>query len=279
MSFTRRGFLKTTGTGILAAGLPVSAAVIADEAPFVPSDYFRIAVAGYTFAKIELEPSLAMMKRVGVRYLGVKDFHLPLNSTQEVIDQTLNLMKSYDVEPYGVGPIYMKSEESVDQAFEYAVKVGVRLVVGVPDIEILPHVEKRVKEYDIRLAIHNHGPDIPLYQSADDIWKEIRTMDARIGFCLDIGHTVRLALDPVAAFNRYRERIFDIHVWDTDKAGKSGWCVEAGRGIIDFPKFFKALRKAGYSGTVSLEYAKDMSDPLPGVAESIGYFRGVLAGL
>jgi sugar phosphate isomerase/epimerase len=279
MKLNRRNFIKTTGAGLLAARMPAILSGAPAVNPDAKKDLFRLAIAGYTFAKINLDDSLAMMKRVGVNLLGVKDFHLPLNSTKEVIDQTLAKMKSFDVQPYGVGPIYMKSEAAVDQAFAYAKLVGVTLVVGVPDIQFLPYVEKKVREYNFRLAIHNHGPDLPLYSSADDVWKEIKSLDPRIGFCLDIAHETRLGLDPIKAYMKYKNRIFDFHIWDVDKPEKAGWCVEAGRGIIDFPKFFKTLRKNKYAGTCSLEYGKDMGDPLPGIAESIGYFRGVLAGL
>ena len=279
MNFTRRNFIKTAGTGVIASGLPAFASGSTTVNSAITSDSIKLAIAGYTFAKFDLDKSLAMMKRVGVTWLGVKDFHLPLNSTKEVIDQTLAKMKSFGVEPYGVGPIYMKTEASVDQAFAYAKMVGVNLLVGVPDSLLLPYVEKKVKEYNIRVAIHNHGPDLPIYPSAEDIWKDIKNLDSRIGFCLDIAHTVRLGLDPIEAFFNYKVRIFDFHVWDVDKPEKAGWCVEAGRGIIDFPKFFKTLRNEKYTGTCSLEYGKDMSDPLPGIAESIGYFRGVIAGL
>lgn len=280
MTITRRNFIKTGGAGLLAAG---AAPLFATGSVYTPSPDskvpFKLAIAGYTFAKFNLEQSLAMMKRVNVGLLGVKDFHLPLNSTQEVIDQTLGKMKSFGVEPYGVGPIYMKSEAAVDQAFIYAKKVGVTTMVGVPDVNLLPYVEKKVKEYNIRLAIHNHGPDLPLYPGAIDVWKEIKDLDTRIGFCLDIAHSIRLGQDPFQDFLNYKERIFDFHIWDVDKPEKAGWCVEAGRGIIDFPRFFRMLREYNYTGTCSLEYGKDMGDPLPGIAESMGYFRGVIAGI
>ena len=279
MKFTRRKFVKIAGTGAIAAGLPVIVSGSPKGNPTSIPDSFKLAVAGYTFAKFDLDQSLAMMKRVGAGLLGVKDFHLPLTSTQEVIDSTLAKMKSFGVQPYGVGPIYMKTEASVDQAFAYAKMTGVNLLIGVPDSQLLPYVEKKVKEYNIRLAIHNHGPDLPIYPSAEDIWKVIKNLDSRIGICLDIAHTVRFGLDPIETYIKYKARIFDLHVWDVDKPEKAGWCVEAGRGIIDFPKLFKTLREAKYTGTCSLEYGKDMSDPLPGIAESIGYFRGVLAGL
>lgn len=279
MKFSRRNFIRTTGASVIAAGFPAISAGSEKENIYTATDKFRLAIAGYTFAKISLDDSLSMMKRVGVNLLGVKDFHLPLDSTKEVIDLTLAKMKSFRVEPYGVGPIYMKSESAVDQAFAYAKLVGVNLVVGVPDVQLLPYVEKKVKEYNFRLAIHNHGPDLPLYPSADDVWKEIKDLDPRIGFCLDIAHETRLGLDPVDAYLKYKDRIYDFHIWDCDKPEKAGWCVEAGRGIIDFPRFFKALRENSYDGTCSLEYGKDMNDPMAGIAESIGYFKGVLAGL
>ena len=279
MKFTRRNFVRTAGTGVIAASLPPIASGAANYLPAKTTDLFRLAVAGYSFAKLNLEKSLAIMKKTGVSLLGVKDFHLPLNSSKEIIDETLAKMKSFGVEPYGVGPIYMKSEAAVDQAFAYARSVGVNLLVGVPDIQYLPYVEKKVKEYNIKLAIHNHGPDLPLYSSPEDVWKEIKGLDPRIGFCLDIAHTARLGLDPVEACIKYKDRIYDFHIWDVDKPEKAGWCVEAGRGIIDFPRFFKTLRDQKYTGTCSLEYGKDMDDPLAGIAESIGYFNGVLAGL
>jgi inosose dehydratase len=279
MKLTRRNFVKTAGTGVIASGLPAIVSGADRNDPAIMPDSFRLAIAGYSFAKLNLDQSLEIMKKVGVKLLGVKDFHLPLGSSREVIDLTLEKMRSFGVEPYGVGPIYMKSEAAVDQAFAYARLVGVNLIIGVPDIQFLPYVEKKVKEYDFRLAIHNHGPDLPLYPSAASIWQEIKGLDKRIGFCLDIAHTVRLGLDPIEDYLKYKERMFDFHIWDVDKPEKAGWCVEAGRGIIDFPEFFKTLRETNFTGTCTLEYGKDMNDPLSGIAESIGYFNGVLAGL
>ena len=175
MKFTRRSFIKTTGAGVIASGLPAFAFGAHTDNSENTSDSFRLAIAGYTFAKINLDQSLVMMKRVGAGLLGVKDFHLPLDSTKEVIDQTLVKMKSFGVEPYGVGPIYMKTEASVDQAFIYAKLVGVNLLVGVPDIILLPYAEKKVKEYNIRLAIHNHGPDLQLIPALMMSGKKYRT--------------------------------------------------------------------------------------------------------
>ena len=280
MNFNRRDFIKITGTGAIAAGMPALASgAVMTATPAAKADSFHLAIAGYTFAQVTIDQAMATMKKTGIGQFAVKDMHLPLNSTQEAVNAFLAKADSFGVKLYGVGVIYMKTEAAVDQAFAYAKMVGVPLIAGAPDVALLPYVEKKVKEYDLRLGIHNHGPDQKLYPGPDDTWEAIKNLDKRIGFCLDIGHTTRLGLDPVAAAKKYHERIYDFHVWDTDKPVKAGGCVEAGRGIIDFPKFFKTLREVNYQGTVSLEYTKDMADPLAGIAESIGYFRGVLAGL
>jgi sugar phosphate isomerase/epimerase len=185
--------------------------------------------------------------------------------------------KSAGINVYTVGVVYMKTQESVDQAFEYAKMAGVKMIVGAPDYALLPYVEKKIKTYDFKMAIHNHGPDNPLYPNATDIWNHIKDLDVRIGICIDIGHTTRDGQDPSVNILKYRTRIFDMHVKDVDKAAKEGITVEMGRGIIDIPKVIETLRKIKYSGMCSLEFEKDMSDPLPGIAESIGYLKGVMA--
>jgi inosose dehydratase len=276
---SRRQFVKIAGTGILAAGLsPVYGSSPAELANAVkPKDNFKIGIAGYTFKEFTVEQAIEMMKRVDVTNLSLKDFHMPMNSTQEQITAVLDKFKAAGIHVYTVGVVYMKTQEAVDQAFAYARMAGVNMIVGAPNYELLAYTEKKVREYNFRLAIHNHGPDNPLYPNATDIWNHIRNMDARMGMCIDIGHTLRDGQDPSVDIERYSKRIFDLHVKDVNKAAKEGETVEMGRGIIDIPKVVATLRKIKYSGSCSLEFEKDMKDPLPGIAESIGYFKGVLA--
>ena len=275
---SRRQFLKLAGTGVLAAGASSLHAI-----PVMPVsadktiNTFSIGMAGYTFREFTVEKTIEMMKRIGVTNLSLKDFHMPMNSTQEQINAVLEKFKSAGINVYTVGVVYMKTQESVDQAFEYAKMAGVKMIVGAPDYALLPYVEKKIKTYDFKMAIHNHGPDNPLYPNATDIWDHIKDLDARIGICIDIGHTTRDGQDPSVDIMKYKSRIYDIHIKDVDKAAKEGKTVEMGRGIIDIPKFVETLRKVKYSGSCSLEFEKDMKDPLPGIAESIGYFKGVIA--
>lgn len=267
---------------LIFAGLLLSLSIVAQDRPDpqpAPDTFekFNVGMAGYTFVNFDLDKTLETMEKCDVKYLCIKDFHLPFNSTDQEIADFHTKLKSKGVTGYAVGPIYMRSEKEVDNAFEYAKRVGVKLIVGVPNYELLPYVDKKVKEYDFNYAIHLHGPDMPLYPDADDVWKNVKDLDPRIGMCLDIGHDTRNGKDPVKDLEKYHSRVFDIHIKDVTGPTKAGYSVEIGRGIIDIPAFVKMLRQVGYEGVCSLEHERNMKDPFLGIAESIGYFRGVIA--
>jgi sugar phosphate isomerase/epimerase len=281
---TRRSFVKKAGAGLLAMG--ASSALFCDKLYAKPEtaakpqeeDLFKVAMAGYSFLRFDIDQTLDMMQRIGVNYLCIKDFHLPLDATQADCDAFHAKLKSKGVTGYGVGPIYMdKSVSQIDEAFEYAKRAGVKLIVGIPKYEDLPYVDKKVKEYGFTYAIHLHGPDNPLYPNATNVWESVKNLDPRIGMCLDIGHDTRDGFNPVEDLEKYYTRVFDIHIKDVTAASRAGTTCEMGRGIIDIPAFVRMLRKVKYAGACSLEYEKDMRDPLAGIAESIGYFKGVMA--
>ena len=289
---TRRAFFKHTGLGMAAAAsAPALFANVAHaqqaEAQGSARDTFRVAIAGYTFHKFSLDQTLDMLKKVDVHYLCIKDFHLKLTSSPEEIAAFHEKCKSFGVTGYGVGPIYMGSEQEVGDAFAYAKRVGVKVLVGVPfkmvdkkrtaSPELLKLVNDKVQEYDIKYAIHNHGPDMPeLFPNAESAIEMIQDLDKRVGLCLDIGHQFRDGKDPVKAITDFADRLHDLHIKNVTEPTKKGRGIELPRGAIDFPAVVRALRKVSYGGMCSLEYEKDMDSPLLGIAESIGYFRGVV---
>lgn len=281
MKKSRRQFIGGAGAGLIAMGvsssLPVNG-LFGTESYTQPGkpDLFKFAIAGWTFNKFRLEPSLDMMARVDMHYLCIKNFHLPLESTAEQIAEFHSQLKSKGITGYAVGPISMKSEAEADQAFEYCKRVGVKLVVGVPEHELLPYIDKKVKEYGFNYAIHNHGFGDKLYPTVESVYLKVKDLDPRIGMCHDIGYSMLMGIDPVAVTIKYASRIFDIHVKDVTGSSAEGKDCELGRGIIDFPSFIRALRQIKYKGMCSLEFEKDDTDPLPGIAESVGYFKGVL---
>ncbi|GAC1430249.1 MAG: hypothetical protein NVSMB7_06610 [Chitinophagaceae bacterium] len=277
---SRRSFIQQSVLGLGgAAVLPLLGKAAASKSSTDAEDAasaLQVGMAGFTFAKFNVEKSIAIMKRVNVTNLSVKDFHLPLDSSPEKIQSVMKQFSDEGIKVYAVGVIYMKTKEAVDQAFDYARKVGVSLIVGVPNPELIDYAEEKVKSSNIRLAIHNHGPEDKLYPSPKNVYEHVKNRDERVGLCIDIGHSTRAGQDPAKAVLEYSKRVFDLHIKDVSAAVKEGKAIEIGRGVIDFPALVKALNKTKYKGYCSLEFEKDMTDPLPGIAESAGFFKGVI---
>lgn len=279
---TRRQFLQKGALGLSALSALAAAPVVwagsdKNEGKVAQAEKFNLGIAGYSFVHFDLDESLAMMRRMDVRYLSIKDFHLPLDSTDATISAFHEKLRASNVTGYAVGPIYMtKSRDEIDAAFEYAKRVGVKLIIGVPNKEDLEYIAGKAKAYDIRYAIHNHGPEDKLYPNAKSIYDLVEHLDERMGLCFDMGHNMRDGQDPITDMERYHNRIFDIHFKNVTSATAEGATCELGRGVIDIPAFINMLRKTNYTGSCSLEFEKDMKDPLPGLAESAGYYRGVV---
>ena len=238
---------------------------------------FELGLASYTLRKFDLAKTLEMTNRVGLKHIALKDVHLAMNSSPEQIKEAVAKVKEAGLDLYGGGVIYMRDEAQVNQAFDYAKAAGMRVIIGVPQPELLPLVDKKVKEYDIKVAIHNHGPGDKTYPVPATVYENIKNLDKRIGLCNDIGHTIRAGVDPVASIEQFADRLYDIHIKDVTAADPKGGAIEVGRGVINIPQVIRTLVKINYTGIVSFEYEKSEDDPLPGLAESVGYVRGVMA--
>jgi inosose dehydratase len=240
---------------------------------------FELGLASYTCRKFDLAQTLVMTKRVGLTHIALKDVHLAMKSSPEQIQAVAAQVKAAGIDLYGGGVIYMSSEADVNQAFDYAKAAGMRVIIGVPAPDLLPLVDKKVKEYDIKVAIHNHGPGDKTYPLPDTVYEKIKDLDKRIGLCNDVGHTARSGVDPAASIEQFADRLLDVHMKDETAATAVGSPTEVGRGVIDIPSVIRALVKINYTGLVSFEHEKSEDDPLPGLAESVGYVRGVMAAV
>ena len=278
---TRRDFLKTVGIATVASTLPVSQVFSHEDSqkPKMTPYAFELGMASYTFRSFPLDQAIEMTKRLGLTKLSLKDKHLALDSSEQQIKEAAEKIKVAGLDLDSCGVVYMKKEEEVKQAFSYAKMLGLKLIIGAPDPSLLELTERFVKETGISLAIHNHGPTDKLYPSPEDAYKMINKMDKRMGLCIDIGHTQRFGLDPSVQVERFIDRLFDIHIKDVNQADAKGTTVEMGRGVIDIPRLFKTIIRLNYSKTLHFEFEKNQKDPLPGVAESVGFVHGVLAAL
>jgi sugar phosphate isomerase/epimerase len=281
---TRRQFLKLAGAGTAASLAGVSGCLRthgqqSHRSKPASKRLFHLGLASYTFRKFSLDQTLTMTRRLGLKYIALKSFHLPLESTQAEIKTVAAKVKSAELKLYGGGVIYMNSDAEVHRAFDYAKAAGMQVIIGVPKPQFLGLVNKKVAQYDIKVAIHNHGPGDMVYPTPQSAYERIKDLDRRVGLCIDIGHTQRAGVDPSESAQKYADRLLDVHIKDVSEATAQGTTVEIGRGVIDIPRFITTLQDIRYTGIVSFEFEKDERDPLPGVAESVGYIRGVLAAV
>lgn len=253
---------------------------------------YKIGVAGFTFWKKSLDETLEIMQRADVHYLCVKDFHLKYNSSEAEIAVFKEKCAKYGVVPYALGPLYTKEVSQLRPYFEFAMRMGVKVVVGVPyepadekdswnkrraSRRQLEEISRLVEEFDIRYAIHNHGPASPtMYPSVASGWEVMKDLDPRIGFCMDVGWEYGCGEDPVKTIHKYGDRIYDIHLKNFEIGKPNGVATPLPRGKIDYVKVFAALAEVGYKGVCSLEYEADFEDNLAPISESVGYARGVM---
>ncbi len=278
----RRQFLQILGAGTAAsmvAATDGSAKDYARGASRASDKQLKLGLASYTLRKFDLDKTLAMTRRTGLKYIALKSVHLPLESSPVQIAEAAEKVKNAGLELYGGGVIYMNDEAEVNRAFDYAKAAGMKVIIGAPVPELLSLVNRKVQQYDIKVAIHNHGPGDKNYPTPSSVYERIKDLDKRIGLCNDIGHTIRAGEDPAVSAEKFADRLLDVHVKDESAATAKGQAVEVGRGVIDIPKFLRTLSKINYTGVVAFEYEKDADDPLPGLAESVGYVRGVIAAI
>ena len=280
----RRDVVKTAAVAAsmpfvrLGAAATAEAAVGASSAD--PWRGLKAGVASYTLRKLPLDAAIRAIQRVGLRYVSIKDFHLALTSGAAERKAVAARFKEAGITPLSCGNVTMQNDAAdVRRAFEYARDLGLPTIVCSPDPDSLPLLDTMVKEFDIRLAIHNHGPEDKRFPSPYDVWKAVELYDRRIGLCIDVGHTARAKVDPAEAIRKCSERLYDLHIKDIDSTAPDGHTVEAGRGVLDLPKVLRALLDVRYPHLVSFEYEKDEDDPLPGRAESVGYVKGLLRGM
>lgn len=278
---TRRDFIKFAGLGLTLAPAFTLGNTLGENLPSLgrsfPDWKLSLGVASYSFREFSLTKAVEMTKRLGINRISLKNMHMPVESSPEQITAVVEEVKKSGLILYAAGVFTLDTEAELRRIFDYARKAGLKLINGVPQENHLSLLNTLVKETSIRFAIHNYGPSARRFPTPESIMGKIKGLDTRIGLCLDVGHAIRSGIDPSEVAKNYADRLFDIHLKDMTSASVDGNTIEIGHGIVDIGEFLHTLVKIKYAGTVAFEFEKDPSDPLPGLAESIGYVRGMLA--
>ena len=280
-SVSRRAFFGTAATAAAWTTLSRVAGADSTLAAAPRADALKLGVASYSMRKFPLDQTLEMAKTLGVKYMTFKDVHVPRTDPPEVTRTLRAKIEAAGITIMGGGTIDIPNNDPVQikKEFEYAKNAGFPLIYISPVPEALDTLEHLAKEYDIKVAIHNHGPEDKKWPRPQDAYAALKSRDKRLGLCIDVGHTLRTGTDPVKSCRECRDRLYDMHVKDLAGATDKESQVAVGRGVIDFPALFRTLIDIGYQGQVGLEYEINADAPMPGMIESIAYMRGVLASV
>jgi sugar phosphate isomerase/epimerase len=276
---TRRAwFTQTAG---LAAGAAFSGGKLPAQEYKFPNADIKLGIASYSFRNFSRDKAIQMAKELGTPYLNVKDFHLKLDSTPEQIDAAKKEFADAGIILVGCGNVSFSKDDEADirSKFEYAKRAGFPLIVCAPTAVTLPKLEKYVKEYDIKIAVHNHGPEDKNFPTPQSVLAAVKNMDPRCGLCMDIGHTSRTGADIVESIAEAGPRLLDMHTKDLADPMVKESQVAVGEGKLPIGRIFEQLTQIGYHGCVNLEYEINAENPMPGMQISFAYMRGVLNGL
>ena len=274
-STSRRELIGGAAAALVGANLSLAAPVAQDDAGF------KLGVASYSLRKLSRADAIKALEALKVRYVNIKEMHAPIKGTPDEWKQARQDFTNAGIEIIGVGNVsFAKNDEGeMRRNFDYAKALGAPVMVMAPTRETLPFIEKMVKEYDIKAAIHNHGPEDKHFPGPADVLKAVKGMDQRMGLCVDIGHTTRTGTDVVQSIKDSGARLHDLHLKDLADLMNKDSQVAVGDGRMPIPAVFRQLQRMGFKGGAMLEYEINADNPLPGMQKSFAYMRGVLAGM
>jgi inosose dehydratase len=299
---TRREALKTAALGAVTLPLLGTLALAAEKsaekkgkggAPATPPTYktfpegrengLRLGIASYSIRDLPLDDAIKTVQLLRISNIAL--FRLHCNWEGATVDECRAVgekLKAAGLKLTGSGVINLPNDEAKSRkAFENAKAAGMATMVCKPAKDAFPLVEKLAKEFDQKLAIHNHGPEDKEYPTPSVIWDAVKSLDSRIGLCIDVGHTARGGEDVITAIKKYASRLYDVHLKDSVAVpgAERDIPIEVGAGRLDIRGTLRTLLDVKYNGVVSFEYEKVFGNPVVGLAESVGYVRGALAAV
>ena len=296
------------GTILLAAAAAATPALREPSPSCRVQDHlpYKLGVARYTMHAQTFDRTLEILQDIDCHYLGLIDKSIARDASDEEIAAYKDKCAKFGVEVVSLGPLYYSTEEELAAACKFAKRYGMKYISVVPfewnpkiaDVKdpeerkkicpprewrlesdrMMDLLEKYCRAYDLRAAVHNHGPDNAyLYPTAESALKRIGSRDnARLGVCLDVGHERRAGLDPVEFIKKHGDRVVEVHLKNIKIDPVLNFAKEGPRGELDIPGILQALADIGFDGYCLVEYEKDFNVLEVPLAESFGYYRGVM---
>jgi len=277
----RRDFLRLAGAAAMAAAgahlLP--AAEAPGSAPHWAADIkpayapFRMTIQSYSLRKMPFEAAVeAVFFDLKCNAVELWPEHFPMGLPEADFRRRLKTMRQNNkMRRMGWGVAeFGKDHGKNEEVFEFAKKLGIYAILAYPEAESFESLGKLVAKYDMRVAIHNHGPNDKRYGTPDLIAKALEGVaDKRIGLCIDTGHFLLAGVNPVDVAMKFKDRIHSVHLKDIkDEGGKKEECI-LGKGSLDLVGFLKVLKEAKFPGGLALEYELEPDNPVPSMKKCL----------
>jgi sugar phosphate isomerase/epimerase len=286
-SYNRRQFVShiasTTAAGIAAAGLfpasPLLRRAFSAETPAAAR--LKLGIQLYSLRDYPVNEALQHAKDLGFEQVEFYSGMLPLDASAEQIDDMKKRVAelSMSISAHGVNG-FGGDAAANRKTFEFAKALGIRNITADPAPESFDSLNDLVQEFDIRIAIHNHGPR-HRYNKAVDVLRAIEGRDERIGACADLGHYIRSGERATEVIRLLKGRLYGIHLKDFAEMKEDAKGVILGQGHLNVPAVFTALMQVGFpaDGAMSLEYEENPQNPIADIRECVVIAKKALEDL
>lgn len=232
---------------------------------------FQVGIQSYSLRAFGVDGAIEKVAGLGLHWIEFFRGHFPPTGDREKIREMVDKLAKHEISisAHGVQS-FTKNHAENENFFKFAKLAGFKNLSANPSPDSFESLDKLVKQYDLRIAIHNHGPGHQ-YDKAEDVKKTVGNWDRRIGFCADLGHYIRSGEDPVKVIHTLGDRLYGIHLKDFDKQAKQAKGVILGKGFLDVEGVFKALKAVKFpaDGALSLEYEENPKDPIKEIEECL----------
>ena len=279
-NYSRRRFLGTTAAATLCSGLPLTSwAKDSDKPGDSKKPGFKIGIQSYSLRGFSVEDAIKHASALGFAHMEFYSAHFSHESTPTEIEAMKKTMDAADMKMFGHGVHHFSADhEDNRKYFVFAKAAGIRELSADPDPDSFESLDRLVKEFDIRIAIHNHGPN-HRYNKALDVLDAVKPYDQRIGACADLGHYIRSGEDAVQVIRLLGDRLYGIHLKDFADMKDKTHGVILGEGHLDVEGVFAALAHVKFpaDGCLSLEYEENEKDPIDDIRQCLAIARKAAA--
>ena len=262
-TLTRRNFLHLTGAAAVATALGTPDIAHAAN----PYGKLRMGIQSYSLRGFGFDEAMQKINELGLKYVELFPGHFSHEAPAAERKEKQKKLADLGIQPDCYGVIKFTTDEAAARKiFDFGKELGMASLSASPEKDSFDLLDKLVEEYQIPIAIHNHGPHDKKWGRPVQIHDAVKDHHPLIGVCADTGHFLRAGIDPIKAIQLLEGRVFGLHV--KDFVGEEEEVI-AGDGNLDLIALVMELYRQNFKGTCSVEYELDKDDPMAGIRKGL----------